>query len=104
MLLVDDERRPTGWIDATGVEKVRDGVPLDESTAAGGSLFLEGGDLRQALDAAISSPSGIGVAVDSAGAAVGSVDAAEILEHLAVQRKAEDEERGRRHFDKDDRQ
>ncbi|MBX5333482.1 ATP-binding cassette domain-containing protein [Rhodococcus fascians] len=98
VLVVDSQRRPLGWIDATGVEKVRGGGSLDESTAAGGSLFLEGGDLRQALDSAISSPSGIGVAVDSNGAAVGSVDGAEILENLAVQRKSEDEERNRHHF------
>ncbi|WP_032386321.1 ABC transporter ATP-binding protein [Rhodococcoides fascians] len=98
VLVVDSRRRPLGWIDATGVEKVRGGGSLDESTAAGGSLFLEGGDLRQALDSAISSPSGIGVAVDSTGAAVGSVDGAEILENLAVQRKSEDEERNRHHF------
>ncbi|WP_407726400.1 ABC transporter ATP-binding protein [Rhodococcoides fascians] len=98
VLVVDSQRRPLGWIDATGVEKVRGGGRLDESTAAGGSLFLEGGDLRQALDSAISSPSGIGVAVDSTGAAVGSVDGAEILENLAVQRKSEDEERNRHHF------
>ncbi|TFI40842.1 ATP-binding cassette domain-containing protein [Rhodococcus sp. 1R11] len=98
VLVVDSQRRPLGWIDATGVEKVRGGGSLDESTAAGGSLFLEGGDLRQALDSAISSPSGIGVAVDSSGAAVGSVDGAEILENLAVQRKSEDEERNRHHF------
>ncbi|WP_032390315.1 ABC transporter ATP-binding protein [Rhodococcoides fascians] len=98
VLVVDSQRRPLGWIDATGVEKVRGGGSLDESTAAGGSLFLEGGDLRQALDSAISSPSGIGVAVDSTGAAVGSVDGAEILENLAIQRKSEDEERNRHHF------
>ncbi|MDI9931925.1 ATP-binding cassette domain-containing protein [Rhodococcus sp. IEGM 1354] len=98
VLVVDSQRRPLGWIDATGVEKIRGGGSLDESTAAGGSLFLEGGDLRQALDSAISSPSGIGVAVDSTGAAVGSVDGAEILENLAVQRKSEDEERNRHHF------
>nr|WP_296778095.1 ATP-binding cassette domain-containing protein [Rhodococcus sp. (in: high G+C Gram-positive bacteria)] len=103
ILVVDSARRPLGWIDATGVEKIREGASLDDSTAAGGSLFLEGGDLRQALDAAISSPSGIGVAVDSAGAAVGSVDAAEILEHLAVQRKAEDEARNRHHFSLDEK-
>lgn len=61
-------------------------------------LFLEGGDLRQALDSAISSPSGIGVAVDASGAAVGSVDGAEILENLAAQRNSEDSERNRHHF------
>ncbi|WP_206490238.1 ABC transporter ATP-binding protein [Rhodococcus sp. KRD162] len=98
VLVVDSERRPLGWVDPTGVEKVRAGLSTDESTAAGGSLFLEGGDLRQALDSAISSPSGIGVAVDASGAAVGSVDGAEILENLAAQRKAEDEERNRHHF------
>ncbi|MFI8568947.1 ABC transporter ATP-binding protein [Rhodococcus sp. NPDC078407] len=98
VLVVDSQRRPLGWIDATGVEKVRGGQSIDDSTAAGGSLFLEGGDLRQALDSAISSPSGIGVAVDSSGAAVGSVDGAEILENLAVQRKSEDSERNRHHF------
>ncbi|KZF11761.1 MAG: ATP-binding cassette domain-containing protein [Rhodococcus sp. (in: high G+C Gram-positive bacteria)] len=102
VLVVDSERRPLGWIDATGVEKVRDGRPLDDSTAAGGSLFTEGGDLRQALDSAISSPSGIGVAIDSTGAAVGGVDAAEILEHLAVQRRSEDDERNRHHFSNED--
>ncbi len=98
VLVVDSARRPLGWIDVTGVEKVRDGRSLEDSTAAGGSLFTQGGDLRQALDSAISSPSGIGVAVDETGAAVGSVDAAEILENLAVQRKSEDEERNRHHF------
>ncbi|MFY2789115.1 ABC transporter ATP-binding protein [Rhodococcus sp. MALMAid1271] len=98
VLVVDSQRRPLGWVDPTGVEKVRAGLSTDESTAAGGSLFLEGGDLRQALDSAISSPSGIGVAVDASGAAVGSVDGAEILENLAAQRKAEDEERNRHHF------
>ncbi|WP_042938735.1 ABC transporter ATP-binding protein [Rhodococcus sp. AW25M09] len=99
VLVVDSQRHPLGWIDATGVEKVRDGRSVDESSAAGGSLFLEGGDLRQALDSAISSPSGIGVAVDASGAAVGSVDGAEILETLAAQRKSEDEERNRHHFE-----
>ncbi|MET4049850.1 MULTISPECIES: ATP-binding cassette domain-containing protein [unclassified Rhodococcus (in: high G+C Gram-positive bacteria)] len=98
VLVVDSARRPLGWIDVTGVEKVRDGRALEDSTAAGGSLFTQGGDLRQALDSAISSPSGIGVAVDDTGAAVGSVDAAEILENLAMQRKSEDEERNRHHF------
>ncbi|WP_072806861.1 ABC transporter ATP-binding protein [Rhodococcoides yunnanense] len=99
VLVVTAERTPLGWIDVTGVEGIRAGRSFEQSTAAGGSLFPVGGDLRQALDAAISSPSGIGVAIDRSGAVVGSVDGAEILEHLAAQRKAEDEARNSHHFD-----
>lgn len=99
VLVVTDRRTPLGWIDVTGVERIKAGSSVDDSTAAGGSLFTVGGDLRQALDAAISSPSGIGVAVDESGRVVGSVDGSEILEHLAAQRTAEDEKRNRHHFE-----
>ncbi|OZE98044.1 ABC transporter ATP-binding protein [Rhodococcoides fascians] len=98
VLVVTANRAPLGWIDVTGVEGIRAGRSVQESTAAGGSLFTVGGDLRQALDAAISSPSGIGVAVDESGAVVGSLDGSEILEHLASQRRAEDEARNEHHF------
>jgi osmoprotectant transport system ATP-binding protein len=98
VLVVTADRAPLGWIDVTGVEGIRAGRSVQESTAAGGSLFTVGGDLRQALDAAISSPSGIGVAVDESGAVVGSLDGSEILEHLASQRRAEDEARNEHHF------
>ncbi|OZF02995.1 proline/glycine betaine ABC transporter ATP-binding protein [Rhodococcus sp. 15-1154-1] len=98
VLVVTADRAPLGWIDVTGVEGIRAGRSVQESTAAGGSLFTVGGDLRQALDAAISSPSGIGVAVDESGAVVGSLDGSEILEHLAAQRRAEDEARNEHHF------
>lgn len=99
VLVVTNERTPLGWIDVTGVEGIRAGRSLQESTAAGGSLFTVGGDLRQALDAAISSPSGIGVAVDETGRVTGSLNGSEILEHLAAQRKAEDSERNKHHFE-----
>ncbi len=99
VLVVTEEGVPRGWIDVTGVESIRAGHSLADSTAAGGSLFTVGGDLRQALDAAISSPSGIGVAVDESGRVAGSIDGSEILEHLAAQRKAEDEKRNKHHFD-----
>lgn len=98
VLVVTADLAPLGWIDVTGVEGIRAGRSVQESTAAGGSLFTVGGDLRQALDAAISSPSGIGVAVDESGAVVGSLDGSEILEHLASQRRAEDEARNEHHF------
>nr|WP_221333030.1 ABC transporter ATP-binding protein [Nocardia transvalensis] len=99
VLVVDDRRRPLGWVDVTGVEAVRAGHALSGSMSAGGSLFVPGGDLRQALDAAISSPSGTGVAVDDSGAAVGGVIAEEIIELLARQRAGEDAARNRHFFE-----
>jgi osmoprotectant transport system ATP-binding protein len=101
VLVVDADGRPTGWVDVTGVERVRAGRPLHDSMAAGGSLFTPAGDLRQALDAAISSPSGIGVAVDDSGAVRGGVLATEILAQLAEQRASEDAERNRHFFEQD---
>ncbi len=95
VLVVDDADRPRGWMDVTGLEGVRAGRSLDDSTAAGGSLFPEGGDLRQALDAAISSPSGIGVAVRRDGSVLGGIDATEVLAVLAAQRGTEASERSR---------
>lgn len=98
VLAVTGDGIPRGWIDVTGVEAIRSGRSLAESTSAGGSLYTSGGDLRLALDAAISSPSGIGVAVDDDGAAVGGIDATEVIEQLATQRKDEDRARNERWF------
>ncbi|RJO80353.1 ATP-binding cassette domain-containing protein [Nocardia panacis] len=99
VLVVDARNHPAGWVDVTGVEGVRAGRPPELSMAAGGSLFTPSGDLRQALDAAISSPSGIGVAVDDSGAVRGGVLAEEVLEQLSRQRSAEDAERNRHYFE-----
>ena len=49
--------RPLGW--------ARPGTDTD--LIPGGSLFRPGETLRRALDAALSSPSGLGVAVDADG-------------------------------------
>ncbi|ARE35269.1 MULTISPECIES: ABC transporter ATP-binding protein [Rhodococcus] len=95
VLVVTDNGTPQGWIDVTGVEGLRSGRTLAQSTSAGGSLFSPGGDLRQALDAAISSPSGIGVAVDGEGAVIGGILGSEVVAKLADQRRREDEERNR---------
>ncbi|QNG18092.1 ATP-binding cassette domain-containing protein [Rhodococcus triatomae] len=100
VLVVDTERRPRGWLDVTGVEGVRAGASVADSTAAGGSLFTPGADLRQALDAAISSPSGVGVAVDEDGAVRGGIRGSEVLTALAEQRRAEDRARGASYFEK----
>jgi osmoprotectant transport system ATP-binding protein len=49
----------------------------------GGTLAPAGGTLRQALDSALSSPSGRGVVVDDDGRVLGSVTAARVLEHVS---------------------
>ncbi|WP_328405627.1 ABC transporter ATP-binding protein [Nocardia sp. NBC_00403] len=101
VLVIDTDKRPVGWVDVTGVEAVRAGRELHNSMSAGGSLFTPSGDLRQALDAAISSPAGVGVAVDDSGAVRGGVLATEVLEQLAGQRAAEDAERNRHYFEQE---
>ncbi|MHA6792962.1 ABC transporter ATP-binding protein [Pseudonocardia bannensis] len=84
-LVVDGERRPLGWLDggtqANGAVTAGDLVP-------GGSLYdTDSGSLRSALDAALSSPSGQGVAIDGEGRVVGSVSADEVLRALADARR-----------------
>jgi osmoprotectant transport system ATP-binding protein len=70
-LVVDDALRPLGWAGpGTGTGPVM--VP-------GGSLFRKGDTLRRALDAALSSPSGLGVVIDDDGRAAGVIVAAEVL-------------------------
>ncbi|WP_461187286.1 ABC transporter ATP-binding protein [Arthrobacter sp. Z4-13] len=68
-LVVDAEARPLGW---TGPGNGAGLIP-------GGSLFRPGESLRRALDAALSSPSGLGVAVDSEGRVLGVVRGGEVL-------------------------
>jgi osmoprotectant transport system ATP-binding protein len=68
-LVVDAARHPLGW---TGPGSGTGIIP-------GGSLFRPGESLRRALDAALSSPSGLGVAVDSEGRVLGVVRGGEVL-------------------------
>jgi osmoprotectant transport system ATP-binding protein len=68
-LVVDPEMRPMGW--------AKPGT--DTELIPGGSLFRPGESLRRALDAALSSPSGQGVAVDGDGRVLGTVRAQEVL-------------------------
>jgi osmoprotectant transport system ATP-binding protein len=77
LLLVDGERRPQGWLDCAGLQA---GRPLrQQDIRLGGTLIRPGGSLRSALDAALSSPSGDGVAVDEGGQLVGIVSAEAVL-------------------------
>ncbi|TNB71006.1 ATP-binding cassette domain-containing protein [Arthrobacter sp. BB-1] len=68
-LVVDEELRPLGW-----------STPgTDGGLIPGGSLFRPGESLRRALDAALSSPSGLGVAVDEEGKVKGVIRGGEVL-------------------------
>jgi osmoprotectant transport system ATP-binding protein len=74
VLVCKPDGSPFGWLNAEGV-------------VAGGSLLRPHGTLRQALDAALSSPSGVGVAVDERGRVVGGVVATDVLAALQSQRR-----------------
>jgi osmoprotectant transport system ATP-binding protein len=78
---------PYAWINAEGVELHRKGGRLYDSTVGGGSFFRPDNTLRQALDAALSSPSGLGVAVDDDGQLIGGVRADDVLTALWKQRR-----------------
>ncbi|BBZ46876.1 ABC transporter ATP-binding protein [Mycobacterium parmense] len=78
-VVVDDAGAPVGWIDAEGLRRCRAGASLSESMSGVGSLLRPQGNLSHALDAALSSPSGVGVAVDDGGKVIGGVLAADVL-------------------------
>ncbi len=86
-VVVDDSGAPLGWIDNKGLRRHRDGMSLSESMNGVGSLFRPRGNLSQALDAALSSPSGIGVAVDDNGKVIGGVLAADALAAAQAERR-----------------
>ena len=90
VLVIDADRRPLGWI-----EPARITAPIrPEMLRRGGTVARAGGPLRNALDAALSSPSRRGVIVDDEGALLGTVRAYEVL--------AEIEERARPELDEVD--
>jgi len=81
-LVVDAEDRPIGWVSSEGVVEEAAIIP-------GGTLHHAGsGSLRSALDSALSSPSGQGVAVDEGGRVAGSISADAVLAALAASREA----------------
>jgi osmoprotectant transport system ATP-binding protein len=86
VLIVKSDGTPFGWINAEGVDVRRKGGSLYDSTYGGGSLFRPDDSLRQALDSALSSPSGLGVAVDGDGRPIGGVLADDVLAALNAQR------------------
>jgi osmoprotectant transport system ATP-binding protein len=86
-LVIRGDGKPFAWINAAGVDVHRNGSALYDSTIGGGSFFPPGGSLRLALDAALSSPSGLGVAVDADGRLIGGVQADDVLAALRQQRR-----------------
>jgi osmoprotectant transport system ATP-binding protein len=87
VLVTKADGQPFAWINAAGVDVHRNGSALYDSTVGGGSFFRPDGSLRLALDAALSSPTGLGVAVDADGQLLGGVRADDVLEALAKQRR-----------------
>ena len=81
LMVVDSERRPQGWWN--GAEH-NGAVAIDTAhLVPGGSLYDVGsGSLRSALDAALSSPSGQGVAIDAEGRVAGAISADDVLRAL----------------------
>jgi osmoprotectant transport system ATP-binding protein len=86
-LVVKADGAPLGWIDASGMRKHRRGASLPDSVTSVGSLFRPDANLSQALDAALSSPAAMGVAVDKAGKVIGGVKAGDVLAALESNRQ-----------------
>jgi osmoprotectant transport system ATP-binding protein len=82
VLVVDDAGAPQGWLDLALGRSPQDDVITPAMLNLGGTLAPAGGTLRQALDSALSSPSGRGVVVDDDGRVIGSVTATQVLEHV----------------------
>jgi osmoprotectant transport system ATP-binding protein len=89
VLVVDDDRRPQGWLALTGVAtSALRGQVTPELLNLGGTLGHQGGTLREALDAALSSPSGRGVIVDGDGRLAGTVTPAEVFNRIEAHAEA----------------
>ena len=78
LLAVNEKNEPQGWLKLDEIPATASAV-TDELVHRGGTLARQGGSLRAALDAALSSPTGRGVIVDGAGRLIGSITASEVL-------------------------
>src|SRR6478735_3939368 len=75
VLVLDDDDRPVGWVERDRV----DGSVSRNALHRGGTVASTDGPLRQALDAALSAPSGRGVVVGPDGVFVGTVRARDLI-------------------------
>lgn len=82
-LVVDDDNRPKGWLSGVDGE-----IEVSEQDLISGGSLYDGSTLRGALDAALSSPSALGVTIDDTGAVVGVVRADDVIKALAKARAA----------------
>ncbi len=78
LLAVDGSGAPQGWLHLG--DEPGGAVVEDRMLYRGGTLATQGGTLREALDACLSSPSGRGVIVDEDGRLLGSLTAREALD------------------------
>ncbi|MBK9474884.1 MAG: ABC transporter ATP-binding protein [Tetrasphaera sp.] len=74
-VVVDAARRPLGWVDLDRVQ----GAVSEGDLELGGTLATVSGSLRQALDAALSSPSRRGLIVDADGTLLGAIHPQDVL-------------------------
>jgi osmoprotectant transport system ATP-binding protein len=71
VLALDDDRKPLGWVDATAMNGAHSGIDPGSLQPVGHTFTPANESLRAALDALVLSPSGLAVAVDSAGVFLG---------------------------------
>jgi osmoprotectant transport system ATP-binding protein len=71
VLALDGNRRPLGWIDATGVGGGNDPLDLTHLRPIGHTFMPATDSLRAVLDAVVLSPVGLAVAADSDGSLLG---------------------------------
>jgi osmoprotectant transport system ATP-binding protein len=83
VLVVDAENKPQGWLASAALGGK---APSDEITMKllnlGGTLATEGGTFREALDAALASPSGRGVMVHQDERLAGTITASDVLAQI----------------------
>jgi osmoprotectant transport system ATP-binding protein len=85
VLVIDGERKPQGWVHVHTSSAAPGSTITEESLLRGGTLATQGGSLRAALDACLSSPSGRGVVVDRDGRLLGTLTAREVLDLIEKQ-------------------
>jgi osmoprotectant transport system ATP-binding protein len=85
VLVVDADQRPQGWL-STATVGCDTGHVTTDMLNLGGTLAAEGASLREALDAALSSPSGRGVIVRADGSLIGTVTASHVLTRIEQER------------------
>ncbi len=82
MLVVNDDQEPVGWLEIVpGATGQVDSAKLNR----GGTRAVLGGTFRDALDAALSSPSGRGVILDKERRLVGTITASEVVKRIEAQ-------------------